>query len=179
MTTEQDIIRKYKRLIDSEEDDGEKLRLEMEQNREIAALYRGEASAARVDALKKEAINKYPRALLAEVEGETAEELEESAKKSHERVLAIIEEAVKDKEEELAKAREELAAAQAAGWKGNTASGSGPSSKTQEQERDDAIDTAWAGLRNGTLTREQGERLIKERTGGVVAEKMTQASERR
>jgi len=178
MATEQDILRKYKRLMENEDDDVERMKLEMEQNREIAALYRGEATAARVDGLKKDAINKYPLALIAEVEGDTAEELEESAKKSHERVEAIIADRIKAKDEELAAVKEELAAAQAGGWKGNTASGSGPSNKTAEQDHYDFIDGAWKALREGTLDKQQGERLIKERVGDKIGDAMMKALEK-
>lgn len=177
--TEAEIEKKYRKLQAETDDELEQTKLETEKHKEIGQIFRDAARASQSEALRREAINKYPLAILAEVDGETPEELEESAKTSHEKVKALVELNSADMTKQLEAAKQEIAEAKAGGWKGNTAGGGGGPTPTQEEEKFAFLDGAWKSLRDGTLTQQQRDRLIKSRVDDTVAETMARVAEGR
>lgn len=176
MTTAADIRKDYKKKIDAEEDETGKLRLELEMERAIGALATQEASSAKKDSWRKDAINKYKFAVLSEVDGETPEEIEAAAKASHERMDALISDRLEEQKAELERVKAENEQLKTQGKWASAGNGGGGAVDSQ-QERYDFIDGAWKAMREGTLNQQQANRLIETRVGDKVADAMMRALE--
>jgi hypothetical protein len=76
------------------DDEMGRLRLQAEEGAAVAEFYRGEARRGELAQIKAEVLKSYPRARLDEVRGDSREEIEASAKASHDHVSAAIDEAI-------------------------------------------------------------------------------------
>src|SRR4029077_13138184 len=151
------------------EQDRPAIELQLEQAR--GKFWQDQAEAQEIDGWVHDGIIAYPQARRKEITGRTQEAIMAEAKASHEDVQRIIDETAA----RVAKEKDEEAARQGWGTGGVGGGGAGQGARTgmtdQEQFEKD-VNEAHDGLRRGTLTPLQGERLEKARIG-VMADYFT------
>lgn len=149
--------------------DDKKIDLELEKQKAIAQFYRDQNERQQINLWIQEALVAYPKARPKEITGRTKEAIMAEAKASHEDVEKIL----ADAREDQRKKDEEEAVRQGWGPSGVGGGGGGggrapgsPLSDDQQFEKD--INDAHQGLRQGTLTPQQAERLQKSRIGVIA-----------
>jgi hypothetical protein len=143
MTDLQQLEREWdQRIAAAEEEDRPQLRLERAEA--IGQHWQRVAAASTRQGLLTEILAQYPRARIPEVVGNTREEIEASAKQSHDAIQAMIDEELAKAQPtpEQIQAREEAEARAAWGGSGTAgAGGTAPDPATAE------LDDKWDGLR--------------------------------
>lgn len=169
MATLDEINREYDIKLKAAPDD-QKIAVQLEWERAKSTFWQEDSFRKEKVAWVTEALKAYPHARPGEISGETKDAILASAKVSHEEIDKLVEServrVAKEKDEEYA----------ARGWGGGGGpTGGGPTSgaprsgqTAEEQFAKDVMD-GWQGLRDKTLSPQQGERLENARLG-VIAE---------
>jgi hypothetical protein len=158
--------------------DEQKIAMQLDWEKAKSAFWQEDSFRKEKVSWVTEALKAYPHARPGEISGDTKDAILASAKTSHEE----IEKLVGAERERVGKEKDDEYARRGWGGPGGGPSGGGPTQgapragvTVQEQFEKD-VETGWDGLRQKTLTPQQGERLENARLG-VIAEYVVQHME--